>query len=44
MSVTRIYPEDDEETKKRKLAEIAEAKRSLKATREMIEKEFGKEN
>jgi len=43
MAVVRIFPEDDEETKKRKLKEIEEAKRSLKATREAIEDAFGKD-
>ncbi len=40
MAVTRICPEDDEETKKAKREEIEEAKQSLKATREMIKREF----
>ena len=41
MSVVRIDSGDSEETKKRKQKEVEEAKRSLKATRKAIEKEFG---
>lgn len=41
MSVVRISPNDSEETKKRKLKEIEEAKRNLEATREAIDREFG---
>jgi len=40
VAVTRIYPEDSEETRKRKLEEIEKAKRSLEATREAIKREF----
>jgi len=41
MPVVRMSPDDSEETKKRKLEEIEEAKRSLEATREAIKREFG---
>jgi len=40
MPVVRMSPEDSEETKERKLKEIEEAKKSLAATREAIEREF----
>jgi len=41
MPVTRIFPEDSDQAKKRKLKEIKEAGAGLKATREAIEKVIG---
>jgi len=41
MPIVRMSPDDSEEMRKRKLAEIAEGKRSLEATREAIKREFG---